>query len=149
MDALELLEDDHKTVKKILDDLENTTERGVKTREELFTRFKKEMQVHEVIEEEILYPALKEHKKSKEIALEGYEEHHVVDQIMTELDNLPFDDETWGAKLKVMKENIEHHIEEEEDDMFKKARQIFSKEELDEMGERMKARKEQAEASSA
>ena len=149
MDALELLEDDHKTVKKILDDLESTTERGVKTREELFTRFKKEMQVHEVIEEEILYPALKEHKKSKEIALEGYEEHHVVDQIMTELDNLPFDDETWGAKLKVMKENIEHHIEEEEDDMFKKARQIFSKEELDEMGERMKARKEQAEASSA
>ena len=149
MDALKLLEEDHKTVKKILDDLESTTERGVKTREELFARFKKEMQVHEVIEEEILYPALKEHKKSKDIALEGYEEHHVVDQIMTELDNLPFDDETWGAKLKVMKENIEHHIEEEEDDMFKKARQIFSKEELADMGERMEARKKQAEASAS
>lgn len=149
MDALELLEDDHKTVKKILDDLEDTTERGVKTRDELFTRFKKEMQAHEVIEEEILYPALKEHKKAKEIALEGYEEHHVVDQIMAELDNLSYEDETWGAKLKVMKENIEHHIEEEEDDMFKKARQIFSKEELAEMGERMEARKKEVQASAS
>ena len=146
MDALKMLEDDHKTVKKILDDLESTTERGVKTREELYARFKKEMQVHEVIEEEILYPALKEHKKAKEIALEGYEEHHVVDQIMAELDGLSYEDETWGAKFTVMKENIEHHIEEEEDEMFKKARQIFSKEELEEMGERMGARKKQAEA---
>ena len=144
MDALKMLEDDHKTVKKILDDLESTTERGVKTRDELFTRFKKEMQVHEAIEEEILYPALKEHEKAKDIALEGYEEHHVVDQIMTELDGLSYDDETWGAKLKVMKENIEHHIEEEEGEMFEKARQIFSKEELEKMGERMEARKKQA-----
>ena len=149
MDALKLLEDDHKTVKKILDELEDTTERGVKTRDELFTRFKKEMQVHETIEEEILYPALKKHEKAKDIALEGYEEHHVVDQIMAELDDLAFDDETWGAKLKVMKENIEHHIEEEEDDMFKKARQIFSKEELEEMGERMEARKKEVEASAS
>src|SRR5688500_15245640 len=93
MDALKLLENDHKTEKKILDDLEDTTERGVKTRDELFTRFKKEMQAHETIEEEILYPALKDHKKAKDIALEGYEEHHVVDQIMAELDDLAFDDE--------------------------------------------------------
>ena len=149
MDALKMLEDDHETVKKILDDLESTTERGVKTREELYSRFKKEMQVHEVIEEEILYPALKEHKKAKEIALEGYEEHHVVDQIMAELDGLSYDDETWGAKFTVMKENIEHHIEEEEGEMFTKARQIFSKEELEEMGERMEARKKQAEASAS
>ena len=149
MDALKMLEDDHERVKKILDDLESTTERGVKTREELYTRFKKEMQVHEVIEEEILYPALTEHEKAKEIALEGYEEHHVVDQIMAELDGLSYDDETWGAKFTVMKENIEHHIEEEEGEMFKKARQIFSKDELEEMGERMEARKKQVEASSA
>ena len=146
MNALDLLEEDHENVKKLLEDLDSTTERGVKTRQELFARIKKEMQVHETIEEEILYPALKDHPKAKEVVLEGYEEHHVVDQIMGELEKVPFDDETWGAKLSVMKENIEHHIEEEEDDMFKKAREIFDQGELEEMGARMEERKKAVEA---
>ena len=146
MNALDLLEDDHKKVKKLLEDADSTTERGVKTRAELFGRIRKEMKVHETIEEEILYPALKEHPKAKEVVLEGYEEHHVVDEIMGELGATDFDDERWGAKLSVMKENIEHHIEEEEEDMFKKARQIFDADELEQMGERMKERKETLES---
>ncbi len=146
MHALELLKEDHRTVKKLLGELESTTERGVKTRTELFAKIKKELQVHETIEEEILYPALKKHPKAKEITLEGYEEHNVVDRLLAELDNLPVEDETWGPKLKVMKENIEHHIEEEEDEMFEKARGIFDAEELREMGVRMEARKKEAEA---
>ena len=73
--------------------------------------------------------------------LEGYEEHHVVDMLMGELESLDVTDETWGAKAKVMKENIEHHIEEEEGEMFKKARQVFDREELEELGERMATRK--------
>ncbi|MGH2809298.1 MAG: hemerythrin domain-containing protein, partial [Actinomycetota bacterium] len=79
---------------------------------------------------------------SKEVALEGYEEHHVVDMVMAEIEATPVDDETWGAKFSVMKENITHHIEEEEGEMFKKARQIFSKVELEEMGSVMEERKE-------
>ncbi|MEP6475906.1 MAG: hemerythrin domain-containing protein [Actinomycetota bacterium] len=143
MDAVQLLKDDHDKVKKILEDLDTTTERGVKTREELFTKVKRELEVHESIEEEIFYPALKEHPKAKDIVLEGYEEHHVVDLLMGEIADLPFDDEKWGAKCTVMKENVEHHIEEEEGDMFKKARDVFSKEELDDLGTRMQARKEE------
>jgi len=143
MDALKLLEEDHQKVKKILSDLDSTTERGVKTREELFTKVKQELTVHEAIEEEIFYPALKEHPKAKELVLEAYEEHHVVDNVMAEIDGLPFDDETWGAKLTVMKENLEHHIEEEEDEMWKQARQVFSEDELEELGARMQTRKEQ------
>ena len=73
--------------------------------------------------------------------LEGYEEHHVVDMVMAELERLPFDDETWGAKAKVMKENIEHHMEEEEGEMFKQARSVFDRAELEALGERMAARK--------
>ena len=146
MNALDLLEEDHENVKKLLEDLDSTTERGVKTRQELFARIKKEMQVHETIEEEILYPALKDHPKAKEVVLEGYEEHHVVDQIMAELEKVPFDDEKWGAKLSVMKENIEHHIEEEEDDMFQKAREIFDQGELEELGAQMEERKKAVEA---
>ncbi|MBA2253848.1 MAG: hemerythrin domain-containing protein [Chloroflexi bacterium] len=144
MNAIQLLTEDHRKVKKLLDELESTTERGVKTRTELFATIKTELTVHEIIEEEIFYPALKQHPKAKDIVLEAYEEHHVVDTLMGELSALPVDDETWGAKAKVMKENIEHHVEEEEGEMFPKARQVFDDAELRQLGEVMAARKEQA-----
>ena len=137
MDALSLLKADHDKVKKMLADGEQTTERAEKTRQELFDTLKAEMMLHERIEEEIFYPALKEHPKAKDIVLEGFEEHHVVDEIMGELEATDVTDETWGAKFKVMKENIEHHIEEEEGEMFKQARQVFETDELEQLGERM------------
>ena len=141
MDAIAMLKADHDKVKGLLEDLESTTERGVKTREELFATIKGELTVHEVIEEEIFYPALKRHPKAQDIVLEAYEEHHVVDLLMGELEALDVTDETWGAKALVMKENIEHHIEEEEGEMFRQARRAFDREELVELGERMAARK--------
>jgi hemerythrin-like domain-containing protein len=143
MSAISLLEEDHRKMKKLLSELESTTERGVKTREDLFATVKDELTVHETIEEEIFYPALKEHPKTKEIALEAYEEHHVVDMVVAEIEDVPYDDETWGAKFKVMKENIEHHIEEEENEMFKQARQVFEEGELEALGQQMRLRKEQ------
>ena len=144
MNAITMLEDDHKKMRGLLDQLESTTERGVKTREELFATIKGELTLHETIEEEIFYPALKSHPKAEDIVLEGYEEHHVVDLVMAELEDLPVDDESWGAKAKVMKENVEHHMEEEEGEMFKQARAVFDRRELEMLGERMAARKEQA-----
>jgi hypothetical protein len=144
LDAITLLKADHDVVKSLLAELESTTERGVKTRTELFARIKDELTVHEIIEEEIFYPELKAHPKAEDIVLEGFEEHHVVDLLLGELSDLAVDDETWGAKAKVMKENVEHHIEEEEGEMFPKARSVFDKAELTELGERMAARKETA-----
>ena len=137
MDAISLLKEDHDRVKKMLNEGEETTERAEKTRTELFARLKEELMIHERIEEEIFYPALKQHPKARELALEGYEEHHVVDQILSELEATPVTDETWTAKFKVAKENLEHHIEEEEGDMFRAARQAFSREELEDLGARM------------
>ena len=115
MDAITLLKDDHDRMRGLLERLETTTERGVKTRTELFATIEGELTVHEIIEEEIFYPELKSHPKAKDIVLEGYEEHHVVDLIMGELEDLPVDDEAWGAKAEVMRENVEHHMEEEEE----------------------------------
>ena len=137
MDAISLLKADHDKVKKMLAEGEETTERAEKTRTELFEKLKGEMMIHERIEEEIFYPALKAHPKAKDIVLEGYEEHHVVDEIMGELETTDVTDETWGAKFKVMKENIEHHIEEEEGEMFKTARSVFDTDELESLGARM------------
>jgi hemerythrin superfamily protein len=144
MDAIAMLKTDHDKVKQLLTELETTTERGVKTRAELFSTIKGELTVHEIIEEEIFYPALKSHPKAQDIVLEAYEEHHVVDLLMSELEELDVTDETWGAKAIVMKENIEHHIEEEEGDMFKQARQVFDRQELEDLGARMAERKTSA-----
>src|SRR6478735_2602982 len=108
VDAITLLKADHDKVKKLLTELETTTERGVKTRTELFATIKGELTVHEIIEEEIFYPELKAHPKGRDIVLEGYEEHHV---------------------------------EEEEGEMFAKAHQVFDRAELLDLGERMAARK--------
>ena len=149
MDALKLLKDDHDKVKGMLEKLEKTTERAEVTRTEGLQSLKRELTVHEAIEEEILYPALKEFAKTKDIALEGYEEHHVVDSILAELEQTPTSDDTWAAKFTVMKENLEHHIEEEEGEMFKKARQVMDEVELSDLGDRMATRKEQLESSAA
>jgi hemerythrin-like domain-containing protein len=146
MDALTLLKEDHDRIKPLLAEIRETTERAEKTRSELFSRIKEELTVHEIIEEEIFYPALKEHPRAKDIVLEGYEEHDVVSRLMGELDGMNATDEQFGPKAKVMAENIEHHIEEEEGEMFKQARQVFEAEELEELGERMARRKQTAKA---
>jgi hemerythrin-like domain-containing protein len=144
MNAITMLEEDHAKMRKLLDELESTTERGLKIRAELFSTIKGELTIHEIIEEEIFYPELKAHPKAKDIVLEGYQEHHVVDLVMKELEETPVDDESWGAKAKVMKENVEHHMEEEEGEMFKQARSVFDREELEDLGGRMEARRRTA-----
>jgi hypothetical protein len=131
-----------------MDELEKTTERGVKTRSEKWTKLLKDLTIHENIEEEIFYPALKakDVKALNAIVLEALEEHHLVDDIVEQLKDTPFDDEHWSAKFKVTKENVEHHIEEDEGEMFKLVRREFTRDELEELGDRMFQRSiEQAE----
>jgi hemerythrin superfamily protein len=146
VDALALLKKDHDQVKKMLKDLDDTTDRAIKTRQDLFERLKFSLTVHEQMEEAVLYPALKEHAETKEIVLEAYEEHDVVDTILGELAQTPFDDETWHAKLTVMRENLLHHIQEEEDEMFGQVRRLFDKATLESLGEQMRTIKAQARA---
>jgi iron-sulfur cluster repair protein YtfE (RIC family) len=143
MDAFELLKKDHEKVSGIFEKLEPTTERGVKTREELFAQLKQELDIHSQIEEQILYPVLKEAEETHDITLEAYEEHNVVKTLLAELDELPKDDETWEAKLTVLKENVEHHVEEEEGEMFKKARKVLSTEQIEALGARLEAAKQE------
>jgi iron-sulfur cluster repair protein YtfE (RIC family) len=150
MDAFELLKKDHEKVSGIFEKLEPTTERGIKTREDLFAQLKQELEIHSKIEEQILYPVLKEAEETHDITLEAYEEHNVVKMLLTELEALPKDDETWEAKLTVLKENVEHHVEEEEGEMFKKARKVLSSEQIESLGARLEAaKKEQQKAMAA
>ena len=145
-DALALLERDHRRVEDLLKRGEDTTERSAQGRTALLDTMTAELTVHELIEEKILYPALKAHPQGKDLALEGYQEHHVADLLLKELHDLAKDDERWGAKFKVLKENLEHHIEEEEGPMFRTARGLFSREELQALGARMMTMKTEAES---
>ena len=147
MDAITLLEHDHQKVKKLMGEIEKTTDRGIKTREQLFNRLVQELTVHEKIEEQIFYPEVKERatsKKLEDLVTESYQEHHFVDVVKAEIENTPFGAEEWAAKFKVMMENIEHHaFEEEEGKMFPKVRRAFKKDELEDMGTRMDELKQQ------
>jgi hemerythrin-like domain-containing protein len=137
LDAIAYLEKDHRRFEDLLKQGQETTERAVTGRTDLLNTLTALLNVHELIEEKVLYPALKAHPEAKDIVLEGYQEHHVADLIVKELQALPKDDEKWGAKFKVLKESIEHHIKEEEGEMFRTARGLFSRDELQQMGARM------------
>lgn len=141
MNAFTLLKTDHKKVAGILEKIEATTERAVKTREELFAELKTELDIHAEIEEAIFYPALEKHEESRDIALEATEEHRIVKELLADLERLSKDDEIWTAKFTVLKENIEHHVEEEEGEMFTKARKALSDDEIEVLGTRMETAK--------
>jgi hypothetical protein len=99
--------------------------------------------VHETIEEQVFYPAFKEaaqrdeDEEAKELVAESREEHHVVDLLIDELQDVDLDAADFDAKMKVLKENVEHHIREEEEQMFTDAEKMLSRAKLDELGEVM------------
>ena len=144
MDAITLLETDHRRLEELLRQGEDTTEKARTTRRELLDAITAELGVHELIEEKLLYPALKRFPEARDIVLEGFQEHHVADVILQELHGVAADDEQWGAKFKVLKENIEHHIEEEEGPMFRTARGVMPQEQLQALGAAMAAMKRDA-----
>ena len=137
MNAFQLLKEDHQKVSGIFQQIEPTTERAEKTRTELFAQLQQELDIHAQIEEAVFYPAIKQAAETREIVLEGFEEHHVIKMLLKELESMPVDTEQWSAKFKVLKENVEHHVEEEEGEMFQKARQVLSEEEINDLGARM------------
>lgn len=137
MDPFELLKKDHKKVSGLLKQLEKTEESEASTREELFGKLKNELETHTKIEETIFYPALEDHEETKDITLEAYEEHNVVKTLLQELEETSKDDETWGAKFSVLKENVEHHVEEEEGEMFSKVKEALNKNEIESLGDRI------------
>jgi hypothetical protein len=145
-DPIELLKADHRRFENLLKEGEGTTGRAKKGRREILTTLTSELNVHEALEEKILYPALKPHSEAHDIVLEGFQEHHVADLIVKELHELDKDDEKWGAKFKVLKESVEHHIGEEENKMFPIARSVLKSDELLALGAQMRKLKAELES---
>jgi hemerythrin superfamily protein len=145
-DAIALLKEDHKKVKGLLGDLEKSSMRGGPRAQKLVAQVDKELTIHSQIEEEIFYPAFRDAVRSKDdrkMYFEALEEHHVVKLVLPEVKEGGGAIEEFAAKCKVLKELVEHHADEEEKEMFPEARKALSRPELQELGDRMAARKKQ------
>jgi hemerythrin-like domain-containing protein len=141
-DAIKLLKADHDKVRELLGQFENANA-GAR-REKLRGQIERELKVHTQIEEEIFYPAYRDaarKKEDKKLYFEALQEHHVVDLVLPEVGDGQSNEEL-KAKAKVLKELVEHHADEEEKDMFPRAKKILSKDELRALGEQMQLRKE-------
>jgi hemerythrin-like domain-containing protein len=145
MNAIQLLKEDHKKVRALLAELENTTPRGVKTRTQLLETIGKELRVHSQIEEEIFYPAFKaarEKSDDDKMYFEALEEHRAAGElVLPDLEKTEPGSDRFSGRAKVLKELVEHHADEEEKEMFPRARKLLSAAELNALGAQMAARK--------
>ncbi|MDQ1557732.1 MAG: hypothetical protein QOD32_792 [Pyrinomonadaceae bacterium] len=147
MDAFELLKNDHAKVASLFDQIEPATD--ATTRQQLFAQLKQELDLHAHIEETILYPALKQAAETREITEEAYEEHQEVKDLLAELSAMPADSEEWDDLIIELRENVEHHVEEEEGEMFTHARTVLSEQQLNEISAQMSAEKQQKQKAAA
>ena len=144
MNAIDLLLEDHKRVKAILGQLSDSTERAVKKRTELLNKLEMEITIHTRLEEEILYPVFKKAGGKEQAVMyhEAKEEHRTVDSlVLPDLKKTPPDSLEFSGRAQVVKELLEHHIEEEETEMFPQARKLLGKAVLEELGKQMEAMK--------
>lgn len=123
------LKKDHDKAAILLERLSETTERAEKARTEGFAELEAGLRLHMELEERVVYPRLLQLDELRGLVQEGVEEHHVAKILLNELASLAPTDEQWTAKMKVLKESIEHHAEEEEEaKIFPAARQALGRE---------------------
>ncbi len=147
MDVIDVLKHDHEVVRKLLEELSETTNRATKKREELFGKISKELKIHTQLEEEIVYPAFKKASSSSEtnkMYYEAFEEHRAVEElVIPDLEKTDTGTDQFGGRVKVLKDLVEHHVEEEEEEMFKKMKEVFDRETRMELGRQLQERRAQ------
>lgn len=141
MDALELLKKDHRKVGDLFAQFKATKDE--KKHQQLFEQIRAELETHTYIEETVLYPTFEKYGDLKAMVLEAYEEHKQIKTLINEVTALSEGSERFDAKLKVMGENVEHHVKEEEDDIFPKVRKLFDQQQLEQLGLELEAAKKQ------
>lgn len=144
MDGLELLRQDHDRVRTLFTSFREAADAEDGTQmAELVGEIFHELEVHTAIEEEVFYPMIHDAggQDLTDHTDESYEEHHVVDVLMEEIRGLSADDPSFKAKMTVLMENVEHHASEEEDEMFPQVRELFSQDQLEQLGEELQAAK--------
>ena len=150
MDAITLLTRDHREVEQLFKQFEKLTERAQKSMKKIVMKMIRELAIHSAVEEMLFYPAVRTAglkagtragEAASDLVLESLEEHHIVKWTLSELEKMDPEDERYCAKVEVLIESVRHHIEEEEGDLFPKARKLLGEEVLDELGQRMEKAK--------
>lgn len=147
--AIDLLKDDHQKVKDLLEQLAGTSDRAQKTRKDLLQKIEQELSIHTRIEEEIFYPAFRDAdgKEHKKMYFEATEEHRAVEKlVLPDLKETDPSSEQFAGRAKVLQELVQHHISEEEEDMFPQAEKSLDSQLLQELGRKMEERKKQLKA---
>jgi len=140
-----MLRQDHKTVKQLFQKIDKLGDRATVQLEQLAREVVTELSKHSAIEEQLFYPAVREYvKDANDMVLESLEEHHIVKWVLSEIDRMQPSDERFRAKLTVLKENVLHHAEEEEQELFPKVRDALGRTALRELGEQMEQLKQRA-----
>jgi hemerythrin superfamily protein len=143
MDGITLLKQDHKTVEKLFKQFEKAKQPAEQRK--VAEKVVKELSVHAAIEEMVFYPAIRDRvPDTEDMVLESLEEHHIVKWVLSELDDMKPDHERFKAKMTVLIENVRHHVEEEESELFPQVRKAIGRKELGELGDAMEKAKKTA-----
>ncbi len=138
-----LLKRDHQTINSLFRDFEKLKDDDTKGRQELFARIKTELDVHARIEEELFYPELARVDEASDLVREALAEHDLVKDLASEISKLKADDPDYTAKVTVLRENVEHHVEEEEGEIFPLAKKHLSTERLEKIADQLENRKDE------
>ena len=134
MNAVKMLKQQHQQVAKMFKEFEAAKSAG--PRRKIFEQIADALAVHATIEERHFYPAVKQ-KQTEDILLESVEEHLEIKRVIADLLAMEADDENFEAKVKVLQEDVDHHVEEEQDELFPKVEKLFDEETLEALGEDM------------
>jgi len=144
-DAIVLLKDDHKQIRKVFRDFQSAGDDATDRKGKLVDTMIELLTQHTYIENEVMYPRVRELLPDlKDDVLESYEEHHVADVLVMELAGMKSTDERFDAKTTVLIENVTHHMDEEEQDWFPKVREGLGRKTLQEIGEELIAARKKA-----
>ena len=139
MNALDLLTEDHQKVRQLFQKVQQIRDNDEK--KELFDQIDTELAVHAEIEETVFYPALEEHDQLKDMVREAREEHEQVEQLLLEIEDLATEDTDFTSQMAELEETVEHHVAEEEQEMFPKVREIFDQAALEQLGKELELAK--------
>lgn len=139
MDALELLKKDHQNVKELFQ--QANAAKDSNERKQLFDQIETELEIHAHIEETVFYPALEKREDLKDMVAEAREEHEEVKAVLEEMEDLQSDSDELNSRLQELQETVEHHVEEEEGEMFPKVRELFQEGELEQLGSQLESAK--------
>jgi hemerythrin superfamily protein len=142
MDIYGFIKKDHRKVQELLDELEKTQERTLRKRETLLQKITEELVPHNKAEEKLFYPRLDKKRDDRLLMYEGQDEHALGARLLDELAEMDASTEEWSAKAKVLKDLVNHHIEEEEGEIHPAAKKILSKEEAVQLGQQFEDFKE-------